>query len=59
MCYDSIVLSYDSLSVIPFEIMTGTIVVVACFARGIFSPKSTIASVFLLGFFLWGTDTIY
>ena len=49
MCDDSIVLPSGSLDVMSFEIMTGPIVVVACFARCIFSPESAIASVFLLG----------
>ena len=49
MCDESIVLPSGSLDVMSFEIMTGPIVVVACFARCIFSPESAIASVFLLG----------
>ena len=49
MCDDSIVPPYGSLDVIAFEIITGAIFVVAYFARCIFAPESTIASVFLLG----------
>ena len=48
MCDKSIVLPFSSLAVMSFEIMTGGIVVVACFARCIFPPQSAIASVFLL-----------
>ena len=44
-------LSSGSFAVISFEIMTGYIVVVAFFARCIFTPESTIASVLLLGEF--------
>ena len=49
MCDDSIVIPYGSLVVISFKIITGAIVVVACFARYIFAPESVIASVLLLG----------
>ena len=49
ICDDSIVLPSGSLTVISFEIMTGAIVVVACFSRCIFAPESASANVFLLG----------
>ena len=49
MCDDSIVLPSISIAVIPFEIITGAILVVACFARCIFESKSVIASMLLLG----------
>ena len=49
ICNDSIVLTYGSLAVMSFEIITGAIFVVAFFARFIFAPKSGISSVFLLG----------
>ena len=42
-------LSSGSLAVMSFEIMTGSIVVVACSSRYIFAPESAISSVFLLG----------
>ena len=48
ICEDSIVLPYGSLSVILFDIITGAIVVVACFARCIFAPESAMAIMFLL-----------
>ena len=48
---DSIMLQYGSLSVMSFEIMTGAIVLVACFSRCIFAPDSAISSMFLLGEF--------
>ena len=48
MCEDSIVLPYGSLAVISFDIITGRIFVVACFARFIFAPESAIASMLLL-----------
>ena len=51
ICDGSNVLPSGSLAVISFEIMTGAIVVVACFARCIFAPMSAIAGVFLLGEF--------
>ena len=51
VCYDSIVLPSRSLAVMSFEIMTGYIFVVAYFDRCIFTPESTIDSVFLLGEF--------
>ena len=51
ICDESIVLPSGSLSVMLFEIMTGAIVVVACFSRCIFVTESTFASVFLLGQF--------
>ena len=48
--YDEpIVIPSDSLVVMSFEIMTGSIVMVDCFDRCIFVPESDIASVFLLG----------
>ena len=49
MCDDSIVISSVSLAVMSFEIITGSIVEVAYFARCIFAPESAIAKVFLLG----------
>ena len=49
MCDDSILLPYGTLAVMLFLIITGAIVVVACFARFIFAPVSAIASVFILG----------
>ena len=49
VCEDSIVLPYGSLSVISFDIITGAIVVVACFGRCIFAPESVIAVVLFLG----------
>ena len=49
MCEDSIVIPYGILAVILFYIVTGEIVVVACFARCLFSPESLISSMFLLG----------
>ena len=49
MCDDSIVFPYGSLAVISFEIITGSIVVVDCFARCILAPDSAIDSVMLLG----------
>ena len=51
MCDDSIVLPYGSISVILFEIITGDIVVMACFAMCIFAPESDIARMLLLGKF--------
>ena len=41
-------LSYGSLDIMSFGIMTVTIIVVAFFSRCIFAPESAIASVFLL-----------
>ena len=49
MCEDSNVIPSISLAVISFDIITGAIVVVACFARCIFAPNYAIASMFLLG----------
>ena len=51
ICNNSIVLPYDSLAVMSFEIMTRAIVVVACFARCIFSPESEFSSILLIGYF--------
>ena len=51
MCDDPIVLPSVSLAIISFEIITGAIVVVTCFARCIFASESVIASVLLLGEF--------
>ena len=42
-----------SLAVISFGIITGTIVVVAFFARYIFAPESTMSSMLLLGGLGW------
>ena len=39
MCEDSIVLPSDSLSIVSFDIITGAIVVVACFAGCIFANR--------------------
>ena len=50
MCEDYIVLSSGSLTVILFDIITGDIVVLTCFARCIFTPESVIARVLLLGY---------
>ena len=49
MCDDSIVLLSGIIAVILFGIITGAIVVVACFASCIFSPESAIDSLFLPG----------
>ena len=49
MCEDSIVLPYGILAVISFDIITGAILVLACFARCIFAPESAISSMLLLG----------
>ena len=49
MCDDSIVILYVSFYVVQFEILTGTIFVVACFSWFIFEIESVIASMFLLG----------
>ena len=51
ICDDSIVLLYGSLAVMSFEIMTGAIVVVACFSGCISAPESSVFSVYLLGEF--------
>ena len=51
MYNDSIVLLSGSLAVMVFEIMTGSIVLVAFLVRCIFAPESLIGSVFLLGEF--------
>ena len=48
MCEESTVMPYVSLAVISFDIITGAILVVACFSRCIFEPASTIASMLLL-----------
>ena len=48
MCEDSIVLPSGSLAVISFDIITGAMVVVACFARCIFAPESAISNMLLL-----------
>ena len=45
MCDDSIVFPSGSLAVISFEIITGSIVVVAYFYICIFGPESNTASV--------------
>ena len=49
MCDESIVLPYGSIAVIPFEIITGAILVVACFAGFICASESVITSMLLLG----------
>ena len=41
----------DSLAVISFDIITGAIVVVACFHGCIFAPESAIDRILLLGYF--------
>ena len=46
---DSIVLPYDRLDVMSFDIMNGAIVVVPCLDRYISVPESATASVCLLG----------
>ena len=51
MCEDYVVIPYGSLAVISFDIITGDIVVVDCFARCVFAPESAISSMFLLGKF--------
>ena len=48
MCEESIVLPSDSLAVISFDIIAGTIVVVAYFSRCIFALEYAIASMLLL-----------
>ena len=48
VCKDYIVLPSCSLSVILFDIIIGSIVVVACFDRCIFAPESAIAIMLLL-----------
>ena len=48
ICYDYIVIPSDSINVMSFEIMTGSIVMVDCFYGCIFVPESDIARVFLL-----------
>ena len=49
MCEDSTVLPFGILDVISFEIITGDIIVVACFDRCIFAPESAIDIMLLLG----------
>ena len=49
MCEDSIGLPSGGISIISFGIITSASVVVACFARYIFSPESEIARVLILG----------
>ena len=51
MCEYSIVLPPGSLAVILFEIITGAIVLVACFSGCISAPESVISRVLLLGEF--------
>ena len=51
MSDESIVLPSISIAVISSEIITGAIVVVACFASCIFAPESEISSMLLLGTF--------
>ena len=48
ICDHSIVLPSGSIDVLSFEIVTGAIIVLACFDRCIFSPESVIVSAFLL-----------
>ena len=48
MCEDSIVLSSGSLVVVSFEIITGAILLVACFVKHVLATESAIASIFLL-----------
>ena len=45
---DSIVLPYDSLAVVLFDIMTGGIIGVASLAIWMFAPESSISSVYFL-----------
>ena len=42
-------LPYSSLAVISVDIITGEILVVACFARCIFAPEAAIDIVLLIG----------
>ena len=49
ICDVSVLIPYGSLAVILFDIMTGSIVLVACFNRCIFAPKSAIVRLFLIG----------
>ena len=49
MCEDYIVLPSGSLTEISVDIITGAILVVACFPSCIFAPESAIASMLLLG----------
>ena len=49
ICDEYIVLPYDILDVMQFDIMNEAIFVVACFSRYIFTPESTIAIMFLPG----------
>ena len=49
MCEDLIVLPSGSITVISFGIITGTLLVVACFDRCIFAPESAISIMFLPG----------
>ena len=44
-------LPYGSICLISFDIITGGIVVVACFDRFILSPESVISSMLILGVF--------
>ena len=46
MCDESTMIPSGIIFVISFEIMAGAIVLVACSARFIFVPESTIVSVF-------------
>ena len=48
ICVEYIVLPYGSLALISLSIITGAIVEVACLARCIFVPESTIASMLVL-----------
>ena len=48
ICEDSVVLPSGILAVISFDIITGAIVGLACFARCIFAPESVIAIMLLL-----------
>ena len=48
MCQESIMLTSRSLAVISFDIITGCIIVVACFSGCIFAPESASTSMLLL-----------
>ena len=49
MCEDSIVLPSGIICIISFGIITGSIVVTACFDRYIFAPESEISIMLLPG----------
>ena len=55
MCDVSIVLPSGSLTIVSFEIMTGTIVVASCFYRCRFAPESRVFNRRIW----WDPHTIY